>query len=75
MRSLDLDVIGLEALVDCLHGIVHRDLHQRRVHRSDRAWTPGRDRRLRDLVPVDYRVGVGGSRGDAAEKAQGNYDQ
>ena len=58
MRSLDLDVIGLEALVDRLHGVVYGDLHQRRVHSAASAGTPGRDRLLCDLIPIDYRVGA-----------------
>ena len=75
MRSLDLDVIGLEAFVDRLHGVVHRDLHQRRVHGAARTGTPGRDRLLCDLIPVDYRVAAGRPRGESAAQAQCGNDQ
>ena len=74
MRALDLDVIGLEALVDCLHGVVHRDLHQCRVNSPDRARTPGDDRLLCNLVPVDYRVARGWPRGDEAAEAQCGHE-
>ena len=63
-RSRNLGVIGLEALLHRLHGIVHRDLHERDVDDSDGTGPAGRDRRDRDLVPVGHRVGVRGSRAE-----------
>ena len=54
----DLRVIRLESPIHRLHGIVHRDLHERDVDDADRAGAAGRDRGDGDFIPVDHGVGA-----------------
>jgi hypothetical protein len=52
-RDLDLGVIRLELPVESLHGIVHRNLHERHVDDANGTRSSHRRRLNRNFIPVD----------------------
>ena len=57
-----LRVIRLELAIDCLHGIVHRNLHERDVDDADGTGASHRGCLYGDLIPVGHGIGKRGCR-------------
>ena len=61
-------MIGLELPIERLHGIVHRNLHERDVDDADGTGASRRSRLHGDFIPVHHGVGV--RRGSTAKQCE-----